>query len=278
MNPGTNDLSVTQTTSVVGSPLYMSPEQIEDARGADERSDIWSLGVILYELITGKPPFDAPTVPVLCARICTASPTPMATYLAGETLPGLEAVIFSALEKNRDNRYANLSEFAHALVPFGPPDAKKTAERIARLMQVERRQSIPDVSETSSSAFVKPGQSPTQMAPSDAGSSGGVPASEADAPRSDPHPLVALSVDSIPPRPSRTRRVMFASMFAVAAVLTIAFAYRLTSAASRNTADLTRFVVRSVREASLLSKAISLESRTSGPKTAKPSGDALADR
>src|SRR5262249_37350455 len=58
---------LTTTGTAMGSPQYMSPEQIQSTKGVDERSDIWALGVILHELVTGKAPFDAPTIHALCA-------------------------------------------------------------------------------------------------------------------------------------------------------------------------------------------------------------------
>ncbi len=111
------DQAVTQTLSVIGSPLYMSPEQMERPRDADERADVWSLGVILYELVTGKPPFEAPTLPILCARICTAPPTPLSVH--GVNADGLEAVIARCLEKDPAKRYPTASELVRALAPFG---------------------------------------------------------------------------------------------------------------------------------------------------------------
>ncbi|MEI9949592.1 MAG: serine/threonine-protein kinase [Pseudomonadota bacterium] len=67
--PGAPDMGMTRTSAVMGSPLYMSPEQMSSSRNVDMRSDIWALGVILYEILTGRVPFEAETMPQLCGMI-----------------------------------------------------------------------------------------------------------------------------------------------------------------------------------------------------------------
>jgi serine/threonine protein kinase len=65
--PGSGDSAgLTNTTAVMGSPLYMSPEQLRSSRDVDVRTDVWALGVILYEMLAGQPPFQAETMPQLC--------------------------------------------------------------------------------------------------------------------------------------------------------------------------------------------------------------------
>jgi serine/threonine protein kinase len=132
--PGQDDPAFTRTLSVIGSPLYMSPEQIEAPRDADERSDVWSLGVIFYELVTGKAPFDASTLPLLCASICTAEPTPMSVHLP-EAPPALWRVIQRCLEKDRSRRFASVAELALALAPFGGAASRPSAERAQRIAE-----------------------------------------------------------------------------------------------------------------------------------------------
>lgn len=121
--------AVTQTLSVVGSPLYMAPEQMESPRDADERADIWSLAVILFELIAAAPPFDAPTLPLLCARICTAPPRTFEEVSARVPEP-LERVIRQCLEKRPEDRPQSVIELAGALAPFGGDASRESLRRL----------------------------------------------------------------------------------------------------------------------------------------------------
>ena len=127
------DLGMTQTHSIMGSPLYMSPEQMSSTRSVDRRTDIWALGVILYETLTGHVPFDAETMPQLCGMILQDPPRPLRD-LRPDVPESLQAVVLHCLEKNRENRYANVAEFAFALAPFGAAAAQRSADRISRVL------------------------------------------------------------------------------------------------------------------------------------------------
>jgi serine/threonine-protein kinase len=122
------DPSTTRTSAWLGSPLYMSPEQMTSAKKVDLRTDIWSLGAILFELITGQPPFNAATLPELFAAILHSPPAPFES-LRPDAPPELGAVVRKALAKNLVDRYASVAELATALVPFGPRRARTAAER-----------------------------------------------------------------------------------------------------------------------------------------------------
>ena len=78
---GSRDMGMTRTTAIIGSPIYMSPEQMKSSKGVDSRTDIWSLGVILYELLTGRVPFEADTVTELAIRVATEPTPPFAEKL-----------------------------------------------------------------------------------------------------------------------------------------------------------------------------------------------------
>src|SRR5579859_1451166 len=125
--PQAHDL--TRTTALMGSPYYMSPEQLQMSKGVDARSDVWSLGVILFELVTGRPPFDAEAVTELAIKIAT-QPPPDLRLLAPSATPGLELVVARCLEKDRARRFQNVGELAVALQRFGSSASRLSVERV----------------------------------------------------------------------------------------------------------------------------------------------------
>jgi eukaryotic-like serine/threonine-protein kinase len=128
-----SDMGMTRTQSIMGSPLYMSPEQMASARDVDQRSDIWAVGTVLYELITGSVPFVAETMPQLCTLILHAEPPPPRSLQPG--IPAqLEAVIMRCLRKHRGDRYDNVGTLAADLAPFVPDAGPRSAERISRVL------------------------------------------------------------------------------------------------------------------------------------------------
>ncbi len=126
------DRGMTSTRAVMGSPLYMSPEQLMSARDVDMRTDIWALGVICFELLTGKLPFEAETLPQLCMAISMGAPTPLRNYRPDLPLE-VEAMVLRCLSKDPGKRYATVAELAAELVKFAPQHARLSAERIERL-------------------------------------------------------------------------------------------------------------------------------------------------
>jgi serine/threonine protein kinase len=107
----------TDATALLGSPLYMSPEQLISSRDVDKRADIWSVGVVLFELLTGALPFVGDTIPELCVHI-RELPAPSPRVRRPDLPVDLEAIVLRCLEKQPSGRFATISELAAALRPF----------------------------------------------------------------------------------------------------------------------------------------------------------------
>ena len=122
---GPRSSTLTGAAAIVGSPLYMSPEQLCAARNADARSDIWSLGVTLFELLTGQGPFVWRSMPELCAAVLKEPPRPLRELLP-DAPAGLEALLMKCLEKEPGKRPTSMTELAEGLRPFASLDAPTT--------------------------------------------------------------------------------------------------------------------------------------------------------
>ncbi len=124
---------ITGTAAVLGSPHYMSPEQLLSTRDVDARTDIWALGVILHELLTGAVPFPGATMPEVCANVLKEAPAPLRT-LRADVPERLEQVVLTCLEKDLSRRFDNVGALAAALAPFGGESSHRSAERIERVL------------------------------------------------------------------------------------------------------------------------------------------------
>jgi serine/threonine-protein kinase len=136
------DVSLTATSAVFGSPQYMSPEQMRSAKDVDTRSDIWSIGVCLYELLTTRVPFDAPGLAEICAMVLKDPLVPPTRYNP-DIPPELEAVIVKCLSKEPNERYQTVAELAFALEPWSEQEG--SAKRILHVMQTVQKTDVPTI-------------------------------------------------------------------------------------------------------------------------------------
>ena len=122
---------LTQTGVVLGSPKYMSPEQLFGSSEVDSRADVWSIGAILYEMLCGRPPFDLPTFTKICAELSTDRPPPSLVERRPEITPEVEAVVMRCFVRTPDKRIQNVAELAGALLEaVGAPFAEAVRNKI----------------------------------------------------------------------------------------------------------------------------------------------------
>ncbi len=131
--------SLTSTDMVMGTPLYMSPEQVRSLKSVDLRSDIWALGAILFELLTAAPIFEAATATALCAMIAMDPPIPL-RHRRPDAPPELEAVVLRCLHKDPNGRYQDVAALADALVPFATERGRASASKVARVVRAGGQQ------------------------------------------------------------------------------------------------------------------------------------------
>jgi serine/threonine protein kinase len=124
--------TLTQSHALLGSPAYASPEQLRASKEVDERADIWSLGVILYECVTGKLPFGGRALAELCGEIMRDPPRPPRAHRA-ELPERLELAILRCLEKEPDHRFEDVAELVRALEDFAPAAASECLNYIGGL-------------------------------------------------------------------------------------------------------------------------------------------------
>lgn len=160
--PDLND--ITATSTMMGSPVYMSPEQMESARDVDARTDIWSLGVILHELVAGEPPFAASNMIRLTVKVREEAPPTLAGRVEGVDAD-FDAIVAKCLAKNPSDRYEAASELAVALARFASEDAAHLAHRLARGRDAGDSSSAPMSAPPPSALAKSVGPPPSREAP-----------------------------------------------------------------------------------------------------------------
>lgn len=208
----TGESELTTTQSVIGTPAYMAPEQMRNSRGADARSDIWSMGVLIYELLEAVRPFRSDAYPELCLRVGMDPPEPMVQLAVPE---GLRAVVLKCLEKVPEARYQSIADLAAELVPFAsnPSRARESADLCARLR--ERRPSRP-VAATG----VEPGLplTPPRLRRSRVGANADLPSASESVVKTPTSVGALITPPPAPPRLSRRGVVVIASFLVTAAI------------------------------------------------------------
>lgn len=150
--PSVADISITATHTLMGTPAYMSPEQLRSSRNVGPSTDIWSLGVVIYELLSGRRPFGGVTFSQLCLQI-SIDPVPP---LAIELPDGLAEVVARCLQKDSAQRFPGAAALAAALAPYAsnPAEAARYVQRIARISS--QAPSILDAGEDAGRTAVHP--------------------------------------------------------------------------------------------------------------------------
>jgi serine/threonine-protein kinase len=148
------NISLTASTGAVGSPQYMSPEQMRSAKHVDRRTDIWALGAILFEFLAGRPPFEADSLIALCTLVATRE-APLLRGIREDAPEDLERIVSRCLQKDPSDRYQTLAEMAVDLAPFGSRTAQTSARRIVTILsEVGLAGSAPVPSESDANAHL----------------------------------------------------------------------------------------------------------------------------
>jgi serine/threonine-protein kinase len=190
----TVDPALTQTATIMGSPSYMSPEQLKSTKEVDARTDVWSLGAVLYEGLVGKPAFRGETVPQVCAMIASDEPAPPSSLRGG--LPAdLERTVLACLEKKPERR-ASLVDLARVLARHAPDRALASLERIEAVLGVAPSEQRPRQKSRLASGEELPRQK-SRVAPSEE-----LPREKS---RADEMPVLPLATAKAPPNAARTQ-------------------------------------------------------------------------
>lgn len=235
-----------KTVNLMGTPLYMSPEQVRVTDSVDVRSDVWSLGMVIYEMLTGATAFDGQSITEICASILEAQPRPIEMF-RNDLPSGLVEVISRCLQKDVTKRYQNIAELALALMPFGPKRTRLNVERAVAVLQgagqLSAHVQINSTMPPSPSDFMYTPIPKAPATPSDSFSTVPLPASSGSLPAGIPSaPASAasspISVYGTPPEKKKSFGLIL-GVLAVVAVLAgaVAATYRSSAPAQQQASD-----------------------------------------
>jgi serine/threonine-protein kinase len=125
---------LTEAGDKFGTPVYMSPEQLLASGNVDARADVWAMGVVFFELLTGQLPFDGDSLPELCTAILNKPPVPL-SQLRSNSPEVIQTVIARCLEKDPANRFQNVAELAQELSPFVQQTGQERIDQIVRIVR-----------------------------------------------------------------------------------------------------------------------------------------------
>jgi len=137
VSPRAGEVALTTTNSLMGSPIYMAPEQMRSTRSVDSRADVWSLGLILYELLAGETAFGGETVPEICVAVMSGEPEPISRH-RDDVPQELQAVLLKCMAKDRNERYPTMAALARDLVRFADGGARVHADRARAALTAAR--------------------------------------------------------------------------------------------------------------------------------------------
>ncbi|HEX5660123.1 MAG TPA: serine/threonine-protein kinase [Polyangiales bacterium] len=149
-----HQLPLTKTGATFGTPVYMSYEQLSGRSDLDARTDVYSFGVMLYEALTGRMPYEATSVHAVIIKIATETPVPLREY-APHVPAGLERVVLAALRRDRDKRLPTIDALRTALEPFvfSPTLRRVLAPKVTTMDPTLPRQTFPPASPAAASTF-----------------------------------------------------------------------------------------------------------------------------
>jgi serine/threonine-protein kinase len=221
-----------KTMMPMGTPAYMSPEQIRACGTVDGRSDIWALGCVLFELVTGSCAFDAPTLMQLGAAILERDAIPLRKVLP-DAPAELEAAILKCLEKDASKRFQNVAELANVLYPFGSRRARHSAERCSHILHSAGMGGAP----LELSSVGPPPLAVLQALPSMKSPPAVNAGKEAEALSTSTPASISVVHEEFRPRKSRALPI---ALIGLGAALAAGFAYRLSSTGDSATNETAR--------------------------------------